>query len=389
MTIGGWRISDVAALMAVVGLLAVLGAWDNARTIQRNLADGHPASAMITGAHQKSNRFPLTFDGLRPRLLDESYALDLAWRSADGEERMRQKVPVSGEFLATVMVGDKVRPVPVPIRVTDEADAVPTIVPDAAERLRRLDDFQDFFGTGALICAAIFAIGFGWHRWRRPAAVPVPPASAAAMAGAEDRPNQASRTWDIPPRLASLTALFLVSAGVLGWFNFTSSRNFEAIRSRGRDALATITAFHAEIDKDRHLSHTIELAWRDAAGTERQFRRTHISNRFAAQIAFNGRLMVRQIPIRYLEDDRSARPIIIGDADDQAQQNTIGFVFTLIFGALGLLFAAITAWRMRRSARQAMAAPAHEDAAAMTDARADPFFSKDRQPSAKQTATVE
>ncbi|MEX3422861.1 hypothetical protein H0911_28895, partial [Bacillus sp. HSTU-bmb18] len=85
---------------------------------------------------QKSNRFPLTFDGLRPRLLDESYALDLAWRSADGEERMRQKVPVSGEFLATVMVGDKVRPVPVPIRVTDEADAVPTIVPDAAERLR-------------------------------------------------------------------------------------------------------------------------------------------------------------------------------------------------------------------------------------------------------------
>ena len=312
MTIGGWRISDFAAVMAVLGLLGMLGAWDNARTIQRNLADGRQASAMITGAHQKSNRFPLTFDGLRPRLLDESYALDLAWRGTDGEEHMRQKVPVSGEFLATVMVGDRVRPVPVPIRVTDETDAVPAIVPDAAERLRHLDNLRNIFGTGTLLSVAIFAIGFGWHKWRRPAAASVPHASVAAESGSADMQKQPSKTWDIPPRLASLTALCLTAAGILGWLALMDSRNFAAISGQGRDALATITAFHVEIDKDRRQSHTIELAWRDAAGTERQFRRTHISNRFAMQIAVNGRLMVRQIPIRYLEDDRSPRPMIVG-----------------------------------------------------------------------------
>jgi hypothetical protein len=86
MTAGGWKISDFAAVAAVAGALALAGVWDNQRTIRRNLDAGYDTSAMVTGANEQ-HRFPLTFDGLRPRFVDETYLLDITWRGHDGIAR--------------------------------------------------------------------------------------------------------------------------------------------------------------------------------------------------------------------------------------------------------------------------------------------------------------
>jgi hypothetical protein len=165
MTPRGPKISDLAAVAAVVGALALLGIWDNERTIHRNLDAGYDTSAMITGANEH-RRSPLTFDGLRPRFADEPYSLDLTWRGRDGIEHARQKVPVSRDYMASLMVGDKVRLVPVPIKVVDEPEAVPTITPDATARLYHLHLFATWAGYGTAGVAFIFVVGLA-GRWLR------------------------------------------------------------------------------------------------------------------------------------------------------------------------------------------------------------------------------
>jgi hypothetical protein len=62
---------------------------------------------MVTGAHDQ-HRSPLTFDGLRPHFLDDIYSLDISWRDRNGTERTRHKEPASNEFMASLMIGDKV-----------------------------------------------------------------------------------------------------------------------------------------------------------------------------------------------------------------------------------------------------------------------------------------
>lgn len=366
MTLGGWRISDFGAVMAVIGLLLLLGAWDNARTIQRNLAEGRETGAIITGATKKS-RIPLTFDGLRPRVLDETYALDLAWRGPDGTERTRQMVPVSGEFLATMMVGDKVKLVPIPIKVVDEAGAVPTVLADASKRLKDLERFYRFYMIGIAIGTAIFVAGRIW-RWRRP--LTADPAS--------EEPTSAPKA--IPSLLVTLTILCLGMAALFGYLSFRDASNAAAMRANGRDAPATITALHASIDSDRKLSHTIELAWLDASGAERRFGPTHISNLYASRIGANGKLVMRQTTIRYIENDSSARPLILPDADEHARQTSGGLAGTLTLGVMGLAFAALTAWRMRRGKRQSDLTSEFETdpSAAPQRERTEPRFSRSR-----------
>jgi hypothetical protein len=336
MTTRGWKISDFAAVVAVVGILALVGAWDNQRTIRRNLDTGYDTSATVTGANEQ-HRFPLTFDGLRPRFLDQTYSLDLTWRGRDGIARASQKVPVSNEFMASLMVGDKVRLVPVPIKVVEEEGAVPTVAPDATARMDHLSGWTTWAGYGTAIAALIFAVNFGWRWWRN--------RSAAGAAGSGPEPT----AWHVPPRLALLTVVCLGGAGMAGYYSLKDGSDAAAVRAHGRDATAAITGFHATVGSDRTVAHTIDFAWRDGSGAERHYGPTHISEAYAQRIAANGALVTRQTTIRYLEEDRSARPIIVADADDRAAQDRIGTVMTAVFGVAGLAFAAATAWRTRRA----------------------------------------
>lgn len=239
---GGWKISDFAAMIAVLCVVALVGLWDNERTIRRNLDAGYATSAMITGAHEQ-RRFPLTFDGLRPRLLDQVHSLDLTWRGPDGTERTRQKVPVSDQYLAPLMVGDKVRLVPVPIKVVDEQEAVPTIVPDADARRNYMNGFATWVRYGAAIAAFIFVVSFGTRWWQR---------NRGVLAGAG--PGLEPTAWHIPPRLTILTVVCLGMAGMMGYFSLRDGWATAAIRAHGSDTTAAITGLHATVGRDRTIS---------------------------------------------------------------------------------------------------------------------------------------
>ena len=146
-----------------------------------------------------------------------------------------------------------------------------------------------------------------------------------------------------------LTVACLGAAGMFGYFSLKDSWDAEAMRARGRDATAAITGFHATVGSDHTIAHTIDLAWRDGSGAERHFGPTHISDAYARRIAANGALTTRQTTIRYLEEDRSARPIVVADADERTKQDWIGRVMVAVFGVVGVGLAAVTAWRARRA----------------------------------------
>jgi hypothetical protein len=337
MNIRRWGITNFAAVVAVLGLLAMIGIWDNQRTIRRNLDAGYDTSAMITGANE-THRSPLAFDGLRPRFVDEIYSLDLAWRGRDGTQRTCEKVPVSHEYMASLMDGDKVRLVPVPIKVMDEQGAVPTIVSDATARLKHLNGFATFTAYGVAVAIFIFGISFGVGRWRSDHRV-------ATLVGLAPVP----KAWYIPPRLAVLTVFCLGTAAMFGYYSLKDSWDAEATRAHGRDTTATITGFHATLGAGHRISYAIDLTWRDQSGADRHFGPTHISDAFAQQIAADRVLIIRQTAIRYLEENQSARPIIVADADEQTRQSKIGHATMAVFGAAGIVLAGITALRTRRT----------------------------------------
>jgi hypothetical protein len=50
-----------------------------------------------------------------------------------------------------------------------------------------------------------------------------------------------------------------------------------------------------------------------------------------------------------LEEDRSARPIVVTDADERTRQDGIGRVMAAVFGVAGIALAAVMAWRTHRT----------------------------------------
>jgi hypothetical protein len=53
-------------------------------------------------------------------------------------------------------------------------------------------------------------------------------------------------------------------------------------------------------------------------------------------------------PARYLEENPLAGVIIVPDADERAAWDEFNRTVTAVLGGIGLVFAGLTAWRIRR-----------------------------------------
>ena len=124
----------------------------------------------------------------------------------------------------------------------------------------------------------------------------------------------------------------------------------DATREHGRDAIAAITGLHVTGPGRNNpiASYSIDLAWRDGSGAERRYGPAHVSDAYARQITSNGVLVIRQTTIRYLEENPSARPIVVADAGERAFQDEFGLAVAAALGIAGLALAGVTAWRARR-----------------------------------------
>jgi hypothetical protein len=308
---GGARGRNLLLLIALLATLVVLGCWDNRVAMQRVLDQGYATTAQLTGA-QYQRTMPLAADGWRPRFVEQDLSVDLTWQGKDGKAHEHKKVPVTEGFARTIVSGDQVRLVTLPVKVLDDDTAVPVITADTTARLASLQSWLSISGYIALAAWAGFAAATLFGRKR------------AAGISATAKPV------DIPPRRTLLGLVLLLVGGFMAFQAWSEGRANDPISAGGKDIVAEIT------DASSTPSHAVRLSWKDGQGSVHHFGPTHVSEAFWNKITQNGQLTVRQTPIRVREDDPAARPVLVDDAPEQQWQVRFGLIGGLLMTVLGL-----------------------------------------------------
>jgi hypothetical protein len=326
---GGVRGRNLLLVIAVLASLVVLGCWDNRREMQRVLDQGYATTAQLTGA-QYQRTMPLAADGWRPRFVEQDLSVDLSWKGKDGKTYEHKKVPVSERFARTIVSGDQVRLLPLPVKVLDDASAVPVIIGDATARLASLQTWVSLAGYIALA---------GWVGF-----------AAASLFGRRPGAVTADKAIDIPPRRTLLGLVLLLVGGFMAFQSWSESQSNEALAIGGVDISAEISDAASAAKGGGAPSYTIRLAWKDGQGSVHHFGPTPVSEAFWNKITRNGQLVVRQTAIRVREDDPTARPVLVDDAPEQHWQARFGMtagLALLVIGAGCLFSAARTVARQR------------------------------------------
>ncbi len=328
MTFGGARGRNLLLLVAVLVTLVVLGCWDNQREMQRVLDQGYATTGQLTGA-QYQRKMPFAADGWRPRFVEQDLSVDLTWQGKDGKPHEHKKVPVSETFARTIVSGDQVHLVTLPVKVLDDDTAVPVITADTAARLASLQSWLSISGYIALAAwAGVAAMSlFGRKRG----------------AGAT---TATAKPVDLPPRRTLLGLVLLVGGGFMAFQAWSEGRSNDAIAIGGKDVVAEIVDVSAIADKNgSRTSYAVRLSWKDGQGAVHHFGPTPISEAFWNKITQNGQLAVHQTPIRVRDDDPQARPAIVDDAPEQQWQLRLGMIGGLMMAVIGLgcLFSAARA----------------------------------------------
>jgi len=314
-------------LIALLATLVVLGCWDNRQSMQRVLDQGYATVAQVTGA-QYQRKMPIAADGWRPRFVEQELSVDLRWQGKDGKPREYRKVPISESLARSIVNGEQVRLVTLPVKVLDDETAVPVITSDAAARLESLQSWLAAAGYAALASWAGFA-------------------ALTLLQGRGRAATGVARSAPVPRRtLIGLAAL--VAGGFLAFSAWSDGRSIDAIALGGSEITADIVDAMVVPAKDGgKAAHAVRLAWKDPQGSVHHFGPMPVSEAFWSRITKDGQLTVRQTLIRYRPADPQPRPLIVADAPEQ-QWTTRAAMFAglvlLVIGA-GLLFSGLRAWR--------------------------------------------
>jgi hypothetical protein len=296
-------------LIAILATLVVLGCWDNRRQMQRVLDEGYATAAQITGAqHQRT--LPLAADGWRPRFVEQELSVDLTWQGKDGKPRSFRKVPVSESLARSIVSGDQIRLVTVPVKVLDDESAGPVITTDASARLESLQSWLAASGYAALAAWAGFA--------------------ALTLLQGRGRTISAEPARPLPPRRTFVGLGVLVVGGFLAFNAWSTGRSADAIAMGGQEITADILDA-----RQTRAGPAVRLGWKDGQGVH-HYGPMPVSEAYWNRITRNGELTVHQAAIRYRGDDPMARPLIVGDAPEEQWTTRVAMgagLALMMFGA--------------------------------------------------------
>jgi len=312
-------------LIAIVATLVVLGSWDNRRQMQRVLDEGYATTAQIAGA-QYQRKMPLAADGWRPRFVEQELSVDLTWQGKDGKTHTFRKVPISDSLARTIVNGDQVRLIPVPVKVLDDESAVPVITSDASARLASLQSW---------LAAAGYAALAGWAGFAAMTLLP--------RRGRGRRTITAAPAQPLPPKRTFVGLGLLVVGGFLAFSAWSAGRSADSVAMGGQEVTADIVdATPAK------TGYSVRLAWKDGQGAVHHYGPIPISEAYWNKITQNGQLTVRQATVRYRPDEPQVRPLIVDDAPEQHWSTRLAMGAGLLLMMFGAAFFA-SGLRARRN----------------------------------------
>jgi len=297
-------------LIAILATLVVLGCWDNRRQMQRVLDEGYATTAQLTAA-QYQRSLPLAADGWRPRFVEQELSVDLTWQGKDGKPRSFRRVPISDSLARSIVNGDQVRLVTLPVKVLDDESAPPVITSDASARLASLQSWLAAAGYAALAAWAGFA--------------------ALSLLQRPRRTITAEPARPLPPKRTFVGLGLLVVGGFLAFSAWSSGRSADSIAMGGEEVTADILdASHGK------AGYTVRLAWKDGQGSVHHYGPMPVSEAFWNKITRNGELTVHQTVVRYRAGDLQTRPLIVDDAPEQHWTTRLAMgagLLLMMFGA--------------------------------------------------------
>jgi len=149
---------------------------------------------------------------------------------------------------------------------------------------------------------------------------------------------------------SALTVLMLGVGGAMLTFAYRDQQAFHAINERGREVEADIVdAFGKSQNAGTPPIHLVRLSWIDRQGQVRTHPPVRISASFWRTISSNDVWTVKTTKIRYLEDQSTVRPVIVGDMAEREYQDWFGIRAGLAFLLVGLGGAAWVVRAMRRA----------------------------------------
>jgi len=317
------RLRNLLVIIAVLASLVALGCWDNRHGIARVLDQGYDTNAQILGA-QFQRSAPFALDGWRPRFVEQSLSVDLQWQGKDGKTHVFRKVPVSGRFERSIVNGEQVRLITVPVKVLDDESAVPVLMIDAAARLESLNEWLSTSGYLALLAWVVIAV-LTAMQWRR-AHLPPPL-----------RRQEGDRREPIQYPVQRLMIGFVAVA--VGAFLVYSA---EAVSDPAQDGVKGIETM-AEINSVSGPPYAVQLGWKDEQGGIHHYGPLRISEDYWKTITKDGKLVVREAKVRVHADDVMAQPLILDDAPGtrwQTKAALAGGIGLILVGVFCLLWAA-------------------------------------------------
>ncbi len=319
----GMRLRNLLVIVAVLASLVALGCWDNRLGIARVLEQGYDTNAQILGA-QFQRSAPFAVDGWRPRFIEQSLSVDLQWQGRDGKTHVFRKVPVSDRFERSIVNGEQVRLITVPVKVLDDEGAVPVLTVDAAARLESLNEWLATSGYFALVGWVIIA-ALTTLQWRR-ARMPQP---VRREVGTRMEPIE----FPIQRLMIGLVAF------AVGAFLIYSA---QAVSEAARDDVKSVETM-AEINSVSGPPYAVQLGWKDGQGGVHHYGPLHISEEYWRKITQDGKLTVHETKVRVHADDSMAQPVILDDAPGtrwQTRAVLAGGIALMLVGASCLLWAA-------------------------------------------------
>ena len=318
---------NLLALIAFFAALVALGCWDNRREMARVIEQGYPTNAQILAA-QFQRSAPWAVDGWRPRFVEQALSVDLQWQGKDGKTYVHRKVPVSDRFEHSIVDGQQVKLMTVPVKVLDDDESVPVLTLDAAERLDSLKVWlqtSGYIAIASLLAAVFMTLLAGRAKRLRDAAPIVPVVGPAGPRPPVQMPLQ---------RLMIGFAAFVVGAFL----------TYRAVGiSQPGDEAAKSVEVQAEMTSIAGPPYTVQLGWKDGQGGVHHFGPLPISESYWSKITRDGKLIVHETRARVRLDDAMGRPEIVDDAPGERWQTKAvlgGGIVLLLIGAGCLLSAA-------------------------------------------------
>src|SRR5262249_11530242 len=102
----------------------------------------------------------------------------------------------------------------------------------------------------------------------------------------------------------------------IGW---TDGAHIRDLPANGVEATATIEGATRTKGRRSGESFTLKLSWLDAKGAVLTSERVSVSNAFGHRIIRGDSIMLSSLRIKYLPDGSDIAPIVLDDADHQAE----------------------------------------------------------------------